>query len=66
MEEPETYDVKEAIAFLSIVQLRIYDVMLALLESSNPTAARSIEEIHKSGGTISSYPTLKEGAFDED
>ena len=47
------------LAGIYITNVRIYDVLLTLLESSNPSAAKRLDELHALGGSLMSNPILK-------
>lgn len=54
----ESFDA-DYLAGIYITNVRIYDVLLTLLESSNPDAAKRLDELHSLGGSLMSNPILK-------
>jgi hypothetical protein len=56
---------EESLVFLSIMSMRQYDVLLAILNEMNQTSAEKLNELHKNGGIISSMPYLNEDTFNE-
>ncbi len=65
MSDLPEYDIREALAFQSIMSIRIYDVLLAILSNSNIATANNLKELHKQGRTLSSSPRLMEGSLEE-
>jgi hypothetical protein len=41
-----------------IVQMRLYDVMMALLNEQNPEAAAALHRVHAQGGILGSLPYI--------
>lgn len=64
--ESEQFDIiAESLVFLAVQSTRIYDVLICLLNETNPEKAYQIESMHKEGGTISSPPYFNQGVFNE-
>lgn len=65
MSETE-FDPQEAAAFISIMLVRLYDVMLVQLRMTSAPIAEQVIEMHKNGETFCPAPVLSPDAFKND
>lgn len=66
VEQPSPTEILvEAIAYQTIMSLRMYDCLMALLRATDPVAAKNLLQIHKDGQTLSPAPRLEQDAFDD-
>lgn len=42
----------------TVVLMRIYDVLMAILNDSDPHAALALHELHRAGRIVGSFPVL--------
>jgi hypothetical protein len=59
MNEEQKEAMQELLAGIYIQNLRIYDVLMALLASQNVSTANKLEELHKEGKILGPAPALK-------
>ena len=50
------FSAEEAPGIALVVNMRIYDVLMAIYTSINPEGAKELMEIHSKGGIIGSLP----------
>jgi hypothetical protein len=60
--EPDPFDAENAPGINLIVNLRIYDVLMAILRESNPEVQKDLARIHASGKILSTAPMF-DGTF---
>jgi hypothetical protein len=61
MESVDPFSPEEAPGVSLIVLRRIYDVLMSLLEDTNPAAAEALDKIHSAGGIVGALPFLTFG-----
>lgn len=55
-DSPDPFSPEIAPGLTLVVNLRIYDVLMAILKENNPDAAREILELHSNGGLAGTMP----------
>ena len=59
MSEEQVQAIQEMVAGIYIQQLRIYDVLMAMLVLQNRDRANALEQIHTDGKVVGPDPALK-------
>ena len=59
MSDEQTQAIQELLAGIYIQQLRIYDVLMAMLVLENRDRANALEQIHTDGKVLAPDPALK-------
>lgn len=54
---------ENAVGLSLIVQMRIYDALLALLRDADPSTAENLVKLHASGGLLGPMPYINPESF---
>lgn len=65
-EREDAFSPENAAKLSLVVQMRIYDVLMALLNEQDETLANRLHELHSAGRVLGSLPWLDMAANDSD